>query len=348
MRAIKSVACQIGLDIGRSSVKAVQIALHDKGPRLDGCVAIRRSSAGHALSLDEAQRLLRAMERRGMTASRVVLVAPTDALVGGSMTVPPADKGVPREKIVEMELSRTHNLSPGSFEMAWWDLPTPASGSRIGQAHAVGLPHAAVDATLAVLAELGLNVVRTVPGSLALLASAQRHPIDPRCIAAVIDLGSRRGHLTLMMAGRVVHERALPDFNMKQMNEKACEAFGVEPKIALHALSRYGLADHAEGMVACETTSIVSEAIAPLAEEIGMSFAYVSHLYPEAELGQLLLSGGGANLTGLDQALANQLELETHAVTPRSLLRGESFGTENEDPAFCMALGAALCAEVQA
>lgn len=348
MRAIKASASVIGLDIGRTSVKAVQVGLHEKGPRLDGCVAVQRSSAGHALNFDEAQRLLRAMERRGMTASRVVLVAPTDALVGGSMTVPPADKGVPREKIVEMELSRTHKLSPGSFEMAWWDLPTPASGSRIGQAHAVGLPHAAVQASLEVLAELGLSVVRTVPGSLALLASAQRHPIDPRCIAAVIDLGSQRGHLALMMAGRVVHERALPDFNMKQMSEKACEALGVEPKIALHALSRFGLADHAEGMVACETTSILGEAVEPLAEEIGMSFAYVSHLYPEAELGQLLLSGGGANLAGLDQALANQLELDTHVITPDSLLQGEVFGTENKDPALCMAMGAALCAEVRA
>lgn len=346
MRAMKKDKSVIGLDIGRFSIKAVQVTLHDKGPRLDGCVAMRRSSAGHALGFNETLGLLRAMERRGMTASRVVLVAPTDALVGGSITVPPADKGVPREKIVEMELSRTHNLSPGRFEMAWWDLPTPASGSRIGQAHAVGLPHAAVEATLEVLAELGLSVVRTVPGSLALLASAQRHPIDPRCIAAVLDLGSQRGHLSLMMAGRVVHERALPDFNMKQMSEKACETLGVEPKIALHALSRYGLTDHAEGMVACETNSIVSEAIEPLVEEIGMSFAYVSHLYPESELGQLLLAGGGANLSGLAEALSEVLELQATAISPHALLAGECFGDESTDPALTAAVGAALCAEV--
>ncbi|MFK7790792.1 MAG: hypothetical protein AB8C95_15030, partial [Phycisphaeraceae bacterium] len=171
---------------------------------------MQRTSAGHALELSEAEQLLRAMERRGMTASRVVLVAPTDALVGGSMSVPPADKAVSREQIVEMELSRTHNLSPGRFEMAWWDLPATANGSRIGQVHAVALPHAAVGATLEIVAELGLEVVRTVPGSLAVLAAAQRHPIDPRCVAAVLDLGSARGHLALMIGGRVVHERALP------------------------------------------------------------------------------------------------------------------------------------------
>lgn len=336
----------IGLDIGRTSVKAVQITLHDKGPRLDGCVRVKRTSAGHSLELGEAELLLRAMERRGMTASQVVLVAPTDALVGGSTNVPPADKGVSREKIIATELSRTNKLSPGSFEMAWWELPTASNGSRIAQAHAVALPHAAVQPTLEVVAELGLEVVCTVPGSLALLAAAQRRPVDPRCIAAAIDLGSRRGHLVLMSGGRVVHERALPEFDMKRLCDEASDVLGVETAVAAHALSRFGLCEQAEGLVASGTSSLVGEAVRPLAEEIGMSFAYVSHLYPQAELGQLLLTGGGANIAGLDRALSSNLELEVHAVTPMSLLHGSTFGEESEDPALCMAMGAALCAEV--
>ncbi len=348
MRGIKPSTSVIGLDIGRVSVKAVQVSLSDKGPRLEGCVSMQRTSAGHGLELGEAQQLLRIMERRGMTASRVVLVAPTDALVGGSLSVPPADSGVSREKIVEMELSRTHKLTPGSFEMAWWDLPTPASGSRIGQVHAVGLPHAAVEATLEIVAELGLDVIRTVPGSLALLAAAQRHPIDPRCIAAAVDLGSTRGHLALMVAGRVVHERALPDFNMKQLCQRASERLGNEPRLVAHAFSRFGLTTQSEGMVACETSAMIGEALQPLAEEIGMSFAYVSHLYPQAELGQLLLTGGGANIAGLSEAFSGSLELETHAVTPKTLLQGPAFGQECEDPALTMAMGAALCGEVAA
>lgn len=348
MRGLKTSPSVIGLDVGRESVKAVQVNLSDKGPCLEGCICMQRTSAGHALELSEAQQLLRIMERRGMTASRVVLVAPTDALVGGSMSVPPADTGVSREKIVEMELSRTHKLSPGTFELAWWDLPTPASGSRIGQVHAVGLPHAAVQATLEIVAELGLQVMRTLPGSLALLTAAQRHPIDPRCVAAAVDLGSTRGHLVLMISGRVVHERALPDFNMKQLRQSASELLGDAPRLVTHALSHFGLNEQNEGMVACETSGLLSDAIRPLAEEIGMSFAYVSHLYPQAELGQLLLTGGGANIAGLSESLSNSLELETHAVTPKSLLQGPTFGEECEDPALIMAMGAALCGEVAA
>ncbi|MBX2852734.1 MAG: pilus assembly protein PilM [Phycisphaeraceae bacterium] len=336
----------IGLDIGRVSVKAVQVTLSEKGPRLDGAVRLDRSGPGLALEIDEAQQLLRTMQRRGMTASRAVLVAPADALVGGSLNVPPADSGVSRDKIVEMELSRTHKMVPGSFEMAWWDLPMPASGSRIGQVHALGLPHAAVQPSLEVMAEAGLGVIRTVPGSLALLAAAQRHPIDPRCISAVVDLGSTCGHLSLMMAGRVVHERSLPDFNTSQLCEATCETLGVEHAVARYALSRFGIGDSAEGAVVSQTAALLTDAIKPLTEEISMSFAYVSHLYPEAELGHLLLAGGGANLSGLAEALAEVLELRTTAIKPAWLLPGDCLGDERDDSALSAALGAALCGEV--
>jgi Tfp pilus assembly PilM family ATPase len=335
----------IGLDIGRASIKAVQVTLRDRTPHVQATLVMRRTSAGHSLDWDEAQRLQRAMHRQGLTGSRLVLVAPSDALVGGSISVPPADKNVGREKIVEMELGRTNKLSPGTFEMAWWDLPTPAHGSTLGKAHALALPHATVEPTLHVLAELGLRVVRTVPGSLALLAAAQRHPIDPRCIAAVLDLGSTRGNLALMYAGRVVHERALPDFNLDELEAALSRRLGVGGDAASFAMSRFGLCDSPVGLVACETESLLAEAVAPLAEEIGMSFAYVSHLYPEAELGQLLLVGGGGRLVGLDRTIGEALDLEVLVVSPASLLPSEMSGDGCDDAALCAALGAALCGE---
>ncbi|MEM9346538.1 MAG: pilus assembly protein PilM [Planctomycetota bacterium] len=345
MGRLKPATSVIGLDVGRATVKAAQVTHHDKGPSLDGCVVLRRTAAGQSLEPDEAERLVRAMERRGLTTTRLVLTAPTDALVGGSLNVPPTDSGAARDKIISMELSRAHKLSPGSFEMVWWDLPASSSGARIGQVHALGLPHSAVEDSLQVLSELGLGIVRTVPSSLALLATAQRYPVDPRCISAVIDLASNSGHLSLMYAGRVVHERALPDFNLHKLTQVTSEIIGVEPAVAMRAFGLYGVSESPEGMLACETNALLGDVIEPLAEEIGMSFSYVSHLYPEADLGQLLLSGGGANMPGLSETLSTILELETAVITPSGLLQGSEFGSECHDPALTQAVGAAVYGE---
>lgn len=332
----------VGLDIGRVSIKAVQVSAGESGPRLDGALCLRRTGYGNALDEAEARGLTAALDRRGITASRAVVVAPTDALVGGSVSVPPANGDVPRDKIVESELSRTHSLAPGTFEYAWWDLPPASGGSSIAQAHAIALPHAAVASTLCALTRLGLETVRTVPASLALLAAAQRRPIDPRRITAVLDLGATRAHLTLMHAGRVVHERPLPDFNLQALQKQVCESLSVDQASARWALGHYGLRDEPDGNVACETTAVLKGAMGTLAEEVGMSFAYVSHLYPEAELGPLLLAGGGANLPGLTSHIAQALELEVVAISPDSILNTHTFSSDSADTALAAALGAAL------
>lgn len=333
----------IGLDIGRLSIKAVQVKLLDKRPRLEGVLSLRRSGVGHTLDESEAARLSRAIERRGMTARQVVMVAPSEALVSGIVEVPPADADVARDKIVQSELSRTHQLPPGGFEFAWWDLPASSTGSRIAQAHAVALPHTAVEQTLDVLNGVGLNTIRTLPASVALLAAAQRVPIDPRCISAVIDLGSRKAQLALMHAGRVVHERTLPDFDLGALQSNIAEALGITEPQARRALGKFGLKSDVNGMVASETNSILSEALAALAEEVSISFAYVSHLYPGADLGSFLLVGGGASIVGLGTWLTETLELEASTLSPDMLVQSECFGDETMDPAMTGALGAALC-----
>lgn len=334
----------VGLDIGRVTIKAAQITIAAKGPRLDGALCLRRTGQGGSLALAEGKRLARAMQRRGMSSQRLALVAPSEAVISSSINVPPPEGEVARDPIVKMELSRAHRLTPGAFEYAWWDLPASTSGKRIGQAHAVALSHAAMGTTLDTLDTLGYEVAMTLPVSVAMLAAAQRRPIDPRRIVAVMDLGANAGRLVLMHGGRVVHERALPDFNLRVIREALSASLGTTPEVTDFALGHFGLRDEPVGMVACETSALLNSALSALAEEIGMSFAFISHLYPEAELGPLLLAGGGANVPGLVHALSRELELEATVIAPGSLLGGESFGAESTDPAVTAALGAALCA----
>ena len=332
----------IGLDIGMLSIKAVQVTLHAKGPRLDGMLSLKRRVAGGTLQADEAERLIRMLQRRGLDSSSVALLARSDALISAAIAVPPANSDIERDPIVKMELSRANRLAPDTFEYAWWDLPSSPSGSQIAQAHAVALPHTAVSGTLDVLDGLGLEVVRTVPVSLAMLTAAQRRPIDPRRIVAVMDLGAKAAHLVLMHAGKVVHTRTLPEFNSMAIRERMQTQLGTSASLAVSALRHYGLSEQPEGLVASELTAILADALRELSEQIGMSFAYISHLYPQAELGPLLILGGGAGIPGLTQALSRELELETAVLTPSELCADPHALAEASDPALVAALGAAL------
>jgi Tfp pilus assembly PilM family ATPase len=332
----------IGLDIGRSSIKAVQVTSLGKGPRLDGTLCIRRSEAGDALSGEETDRLARVMRRRGLDAARVALAARSDALISTSINLPATQGGTSRDAIVKMELSRAHRLVPGAFEYAWWDLPAEASGGKVAQAHAVALPHAKVSAMLTSIDRIGLEVVRTVPASLALQAAAQRRPIDPRRIVAVMDLGAHAAHLVLMHAGRVVHERNLPEFNHSAIQQTLQDELGASARLTAVAMGRYGISEQPEGVICGEMTAVLYQAVVDLAEQIGMSFAFISHLYPQAELGPLLMVGGAANVPGLSAALSQELELEVAAMTPMDLCANPHAMSEACDPTLTVALGAAL------
>lgn len=342
IRSLSKPASVVGLDIGRSTIKAAQASMGPKGPRLDGALCMKRQSVGGALEPGEGAYLVRAMQRRGIDAKRIVLVAGTEALISASITVPSPGSEIARDPIIKMELSRAHRLIPDTFECAWWDLPANASGASNNQAHVVALPHASVKPTLDTLTGLGFELAQTVPVSVALLSAAQRRPIDPRRLVAVLDLGVKSGHLVLMYAGRVVHERTLPEFNLQALSHRMSESLGTRSAVSHVALGHFGIRDEPEGAVACESTAVLSDATADLAEELGMSFAFISHLYPEAELGPLLLAGGGANVPGLVHALSRELELETAVITPGLLVQGETFGNEPNDPAVTAALGAAL------
>jgi len=279
-----------------------------------------------------------------MNARSVVLVASSDHVVSETIAVPPPEASVSRDQIIRNELSRAHRLPTGGFEFASCDLPPGISGPRVAQAHAVALPHAAVQPILEGLDGTGLEILSTVSASQAMLCAAQRFPIDPRRISAVLDIGSDRAYLATMYSGRVVHERKLPDYSLAAIRRELAAHLDVNESAAGYAMGYFGFRDEPIGEAASATSLQIASALEGLIEEISMSFAFVSHIYTEAELGPLLLTGGGANLTGLASMISRAIDLSTHVISPATLLQSDCFGTESSDPALTIAVGAALVA----
>lgn len=333
----------LGIDIGQTAIKAVQVAQAGDDILIEGAVKIARpDKRSECLTLDEAMELRDTLERRAMHATHTILVAPSGGLVGSALDVPKAKDAVTRQRLVQSELGRAHRLQPGTFEFAWWDLPANASGVGLGQVHAVALPHQCVMPTIDALTSISRDTTRTIPQSLACLRVAQHSKVDPLQISAVLDIGSNSAHLTLYYANTAVHERRLPDFDLKKMQHAFAGSVRTQMATPADAMSYFGIRDETEGPLASATASLLENAAGELAQEIALSFAYISHRYPQAELGPMFLVGGGANVPGLVGRLGADLELQALCIAPDSLGRIDCFGAEAGDSAMTTAFAAAL------
>jgi len=277
--------------------------------------------------------------RHRFVGSRVVLSAPQDSVVFSALDMPPASSNVPRQKIVDVELARTMGLVPGSFASGWWDMPEAASGGSVGsKVIAAALEHSHSEPLIAALEAVGLHVDKIEPATLALGRIGIALGVDPNMISAIADFGDKAVRLTLLHRGVVVHHRELPDWGLAAITSAVEERLSATPDLARLALWRSGV-DADGGGIAQETSRTISAMLSDLVDEISLSFSFVSHQYPEAELGPLLLTGGGASIPQLDESLGRALQIETQIVPATSLVE---FPLPPEAPAASTALVPAI------
>jgi type IV pilus assembly protein PilM len=75
-----------------------------------------------------------------------------------------------------------------------------------------------------------------------------------------------------------------------------------------------------------EATDAITEALRPLVNEIRSSFVYLTTGDQQRRVTRLVLSGGGALLPGLDDALRAQFGVEVGIVDPTIRLRSQRTG----------------------
>jgi len=70
-----------------------------------------------------------------------------------------------------------------------------------------------------------------------------------------------------------------------------------------------------------DTAAVVREAIRPLISEIGSSFTYLTTGDRQARVARVALSGGGAQLPGLVDALRQQLDIDVVIADPMARVK---------------------------
>ena len=333
----------IGLDLGHHRIKAVQLSYGKARPVARATACFDRLTPGQPLSVGEARRIAEVLSRRGFVGNRVVLSVPNDALIEAVLEVPPLASHAPREQIVRMELSRQHRLAPDGVEVAFWPLPNNEHAGQREQVMAVGFSHDHASALIGPLDGAGLEVVQIEPACTALLRACRASLTPMEHIGAIADLGASGFRLLVVFAGRIVHQRALPFAGCCALAESLQDLFQGSVPLSHLALQTYGLAGSQTYDLGAIVETRLSGVAEDLIEQIGMSFAYVSHQYPAAELGPLMLTGGAALLPGLSNVVSDRLRIPVYTATPANYIDADQVQAKDLlEPAATLATGLAM------
>ena len=344
----------IGLDLGSRYIKAAQVTGAPRQPRLSATMSIEREQIGAAWSGLESQRVLEVLDRRGFDGRQVVIAAPTTACLTGMLTLPPAHSGAPLQEIAAAEMGRMHRCDVAPGQVALWPLPQPARRGEGAPYMAAACQSEGTESMLDALEDAGLEVIAMDIEGWALGRAARPHLLRPTGTSAILALGWHAATLALMHGTTLVYKRLLSSAGLSHVIETAQREHRLDLSAVDYLLTTVGL-NHSDAQHS-ESPAIASRLTGPLAahfdqviQELSLSIAYASHEYPDAPVEQLLITGGGARIAGVSEALADRLELDVSIVRPTDVCNApEALTADAHSPELTIATGLALYREEDA
>jgi len=317
----------IGLDIGSTSVRAVETSRGREGPWVTrfGAVplpagAVQGGVVQDAAAVTAAVRELWSSARFG---SRAVALGMTNPqIVVRQMTV----ANLPAKELRESLPFQVRDSLPLPVERSLLDFYPMAAGETDETVTGllIAAPKEAVVTAIEAVERAGLHVAMVDLASFALLRAASR--LDKR-VEAIVDIGAQITSVIVHDDGDPLIVRTVPR-GSAEITEKLASALKIDINEAEQLKRRVGVVEGADEARASE---IIREAVRPLVNEIRSSFAYLNTGDRQARVARLLLSGGGALLPGFVEMLARQLNVATEYADPTLRMRGRQTVVEGFD-----------------
>lgn len=321
----------IGLDLGVTTLRAVQLQRRRGRWETLDAIEMSRLHPGQAFDEDEARRLAGVLRRRSFVGRSLVVSLPNRDLIRGLVEVNDKTEGGPMLEAA-LEIERTHGLEPGSYELAAW-MP-PASGARRQTAVCVnGCKHDASRSLLKAFDAAGLTVGALDSRACAIGRVLETPGNQPQELTAVLDIESDSTELILLHQGNVVYQRALIDAGLDQAEKRLAE-HGLDADTARHCVTTIGLGDlehtHAEPV-----RKALVGFISSLVQEAEPALDYAARIYTDLPIQRFAVVGSGASVPALGYELQQQLRLDQTA----SPIEVASLA---DAPTFAVALGLTL------
>jgi type IV pilus assembly protein PilM len=311
----------IGLDIGSMSVRAVETARGKDGPVIQNFAEVPLPDGAVQAGVVQDERVVTAALRQlwatAKFRSREVVLGVTNAqTVVREMSV----ANLPDRAMRKSLPFQVRDMLPLPVDKSLLDFfPLEAAGDAATvRGLLIAAPKEAVLTAVHAIEQAGLRVVRVDLASFALLRAASY--LDQK-VEAIVDIGAQSTSVVVHNDGEPLIVRTIPRGGA-EITERIAARTGATVPEAEAIKCRVGLM--ADG--GPDTAAAVREAIRPLINEIGSSFAYLTAGDRQTRVARVALSGGGAQLPGLMGALAEQLGVDVVIVDPMMRVRERRSG----------------------
>lgn len=340
----------IGVDISSSSVKMVELS---QAPKKTGYIIERYAieplpkdtvSDGNINNLDAvSEALRRAWKRMGTRIKNISLALPAAAVISKKILLPGGLRDEDLEIQVEAEANQYIPFALEEVNLDFQVLGPSASNSeevevllaasrkanvedRVAAAQVAGLKTIIVDVE-PYAAEAAFEQVRTqLPGG-----------GQDQCVA-LIDIGATVMNVNVMRNEQSVYTRD-QQIGGAQLTQKIQETFGLSAEDAEAAKRNGGLPDNYENDVLIPFRESVATEITR-----ALQFFFTSTQYNEVNY--IVLAGGCASLSGLDDSVATRTQVSTLVANPFAQMslssRIKPRQLQTDAPALMIACGLAM------
>ncbi|BCY05887.1 type IV pilus assembly protein PilM [Actinoplanes sp. L3-i22] len=295
-------ATPIGLDIGSSSIRAVEVrrtrddyTLINFGQIPLDPGAVHGGVVQDPLAVTHALKQLWAASRFGT--KRVSLGVTNPQLVVREMSIANLPSGQMRQAL-PFQVKDALPLAVERSLLDFYPLEQPGDNPTV-RGLLIAMPKDAVVELVHAVEKAGLHVTGVDLASFALLRAASR--LDTQ-VEAIVDIGADITSVVVHADGEPLFVRTLPRGGA-EITDSIATRLGIPAAQAEELKCRYGL--HGDGTP--DSVAALTDAVRPLASELRSSFTYLASGERQKQVTRLALCGGGALMPGLAEHLQEQL-----------------------------------------
>lgn len=337
----------IGLDIGTSGVRAAELSFGKGKVTLEkfGQVALPEGAVrdGEVVNPDAVAAALKQLwAHTKFSSKKVIIGVANQKVIVRQVDLP----WMPADELKKSLAFQVQDFVPMPVEQAVLDFHpledlTADNGNRVLRGLLVAASREMVHASLAAVSQAGLSATMVDLTSFAVIRSLA----DPdhlglgAPVEALVDVGARVTNI-------VVHQGGAPRFvrillmGGQDVTDAMAERMGVPQEQAEAMKQQLAVGTPQGGVEVQAAVRVVDAASAAFVDEIRGSLDYYLASSGSAPISRLVLTGGGARLTGLAERLQNTTRVAVEAGAPVQPLKVGRTGLSPEQIAFVEPLAA--------